>query len=464
MVQSINLFQDGKGLFGGFNGFLDRSFGNENQNNRPLSGLLNRNTLGFQSNPLQLPNSNPLLQQIQQKNANEKADEKKKDEVTLSNFVKDAAEEAVDNARQTPGTTSQVFVSEDGRFEVSIDLQVRRDGSFDLDLAVGFAQSQGAAISSQTNGGGQQTIEEQSTVEEAEAAATGESPQEGAVTEPNAFPPAQFSGFSGIAERFTSFEQSLSTRDLEVNIFFEEAKSVEFQARQQFGDETGDRFQAVAGQISNEFQLNINISGSDINNFNEAANDLLQFDDDGTLGAFLGAASNVLSSDSSNIGSFIDATRSLVGASRDLVSNKLNNFFTDLNSQFGGSLEEIGFEPNFIQSLGENVQNDLDSFFSVTNDLLANLSGSNQIEDPENIEDTELNILEENLEQLQEAREEQIEAGISRPPIFDPEKDELVNDPRKTFEELLAELNEPEIPAEQIQQQQPVDGNFESIA
>lgn len=461
MVQSINLFQDGNGLFGGFSGFLNRSpLGLGNQDRAPLSGLLDRSAIGLQSNPLQIPN-NPLLQRVEQQKQNEKADEKKKDEVELSDFIKEAADEAVSNARKTPGATSQVFVSEDGRFEVSVDLQVRSDGSFDLDLAVGFAQSRGAAIESTQNT--QQLIAKQDQSTDGEVPETTE---DDAVVDPNASPLQQFgSTASAIAQQYTSYEQSLSTRDLQVNIFFEEAKSVAFNTEQKFGSETADQFSSVAGQISNEFKLNINISGSDISNFNQAASDLLQFDESGTLSGFLGAASNVLNSNPNDIGSFIDAARALVGATKDHVSSRINSFFTDLNSEFGGQLEELGFTPDYLQNLGNDVQNDLNSFFSITNELLANLSGTNQIEDQEDVDNAELSILEENLEQLNEARNERINSELNLIPEYIKERNQAEESSRQTLEELLASLAEEDqqtIEEEQAvaENSQPVDGNL----
>lgn len=460
MVDSINLFQDGNGIFGGFSGFLNRSaLGRGDDNSRPLSGLLNRGSGGLQTNLLQLQ-SNPLLQQVQKQKDAEKAEDEKKDEVTLSDFVKEAADEAVETAKKTPGATSQVFVSEDGRFEVSVDLQVRGDGSFDLDLAVGFAQSSAAAIESN---GQQQALQAKSDAPEDGA----EDVDGNAVANPAEFPVGEFgSSASLLAERFTSYEQSLTTRDLQVNIFFEESKSVALETQQKFGSEAADQFSSVAGQVSNEFKLNINISGDDINNFNQAAADLLQFDESGTLSGFLGAASNVLNSNPNDIGGFIDATRALVGATQEHVSTKLNGFFNGLSNEFGSQLEELGFAPDYLETLGQDVENDLNSFFAITNNFLGSLTGSDRIEDQEDIEEQEISILEESLERLEEARQENRErSGLEffRPSEFYEESNDVDGGTRQTIDELIAALRAEDDQRDQEVENQPVDGDLLSV-
>lgn len=461
MVDSINLFQDGNGIFGGFSGFLNRSaLGRGEDNGRPLSGLLNRGSGGLQSNLLQLQ-SNPLLQQVQNQKDAEKADDDKKDKVTLSDFVKEAADEAVETAQKTPGATSQVFVSEDGRFEVSVDLQVRGDGSFDLDLAVGFAQSSAAALESN---GQQQALQDQSLQAKSDAPEDG---AENAVANPAEFPVGEFgSSASLLAERFTSYEQSLTTRDLQVNIFFEESKSVALETQQKFGGEAADQFSSVAGQVSNEFKLNINISGDDINNFNQAAADLLQFDESGTLSGFLGAASNVLNSNPNDIGGFIDATRALVGATQEHVSTKLNGFFNGLSSEFGSQLEELGFAPDYLETLGQDVENDLNSFFAITNNFLGSLTGADRIEDQDDIEEQEISILKESLERLEEARQENRErSGLEffKPSEFYEESDDVEGGTRQTIEELIAALRAEDEQRDQEVENQPVDGDLLSV-
>lgn len=405
MTRSIQFNPDSLNLMRGFNGLMNAR---ESNGNGPLAGLLNRsdtalrNRLGFD------PTNGPAAPRIQNlptpgesiRDRDDEDEEENKDSVELSDFVKEAAREAAENARKAPraGETNQVFVSEDGRFEVSIDLQVRSDGSYDMELAVGFAQSQAFAAES---------LQRPALPAGEEASAEGEGPR-GQSLQTSA---------SALMERYVSYEQVLSTRDFEARIFFEQSKSVAASAEAAYGGGMGGAYMGVAAEVSNEFMLNVSISGADINNFNETAAQLTQFDDSGTLGGFLEAAGGVLKADSSNLGAFLDATRTLVDSAQAHVSSKLQNFFGGFNEQFGDQLESLGFGADYFNRIGEDVQKDLDTFFQVTRDFLGAM-GANPIEDTKSAEETSLDVLEENLEQLREAqRETEEEAAGAQPQV-----------------------------------------------
>ncbi len=422
MVTLLGIPNQGQALFGaGLGGFLNGNpIGNQNQKS-PLGGLA-RNGLSLPNqlkSGLLAPPTSPLLRSInsplKESNTETEKDEEKKDRLEMSEFAEDAVEKAVENARKTPqvGETNQIIVSEDGRFEASIDLRLKSDGSFDLDLAVNFAQSS------------------MQQLEGTRPAALPENPENLEMESK----PAQLSyqSMEAAAQRYTSFEQTLQTRDFEARIFFEESKSVALVAERNHGSEMGGEVLSVAKKVSHEYSLNLSISGKDLDSFNMAAEELAQFDDTGTLGGFLEAAKGVLNADSTNLGSFLEATRSLIDSSREHVSAKLNNFFTNMNENYGGQLEELGFEPDYLQNVGEDVEKDLGAFFNVTNQMLGGSMNEKQIEDGEDIEQQELDVLDQSLEQMKEERKEILQGKPEQEPVGQFEKDSLYT-PNKTIE------------------------------
>ncbi len=405
MVNILGLPNQDGGPFG--SGFLNGFFNGQQVGQQNLqqqnAGLIPR-SLGLQSQPNSsgrpalLPPVSNQNREAKENNPNDRQS-KEGDRVELSKFTEDAVNQALENARKSPqaGSTSTVFVSEDGRFEASIDLQIRRDGSYDLDLAVNFAQSRAALLGTSQ----QQALPEGQREGDELARQT-----------PNNFSQS----LSASAERYTSFEQSLSTRGFEANIFYEEAKSVAFKAEQSFGKESGENVLNVAKEVSREFTLNISISGDDIREFNNVADQLTAFDDSGTLTGFLDATRGVLNADSTNLGSFVNATQGLINATQNHVSGKLNSFFSSMNEQYGETLEQIGFAPDRLANIGKDVEKDLQDFFSITNDFFNNLSGNKpeQVEEAASEEEIALETLDENLRQLKEERDERLANGASR--------------------------------------------------
>ena len=204
---------------------------------------------------LKLPNipKSPVFRQVEN-DSQPKPEKKKQDKVELSDCTEDAVDQVLKNARKTPqvGVTSQVIVSEDGRFEASIDLRMKSDGSFDLDLAVKFAESSSTQLSSM-----------QSVAIPEGKFHTGNTPSA-----------LSYTGLRANAERYTSYEQTLETRGFQANIFFEEAKAVALKAEQVHGAGTGAEYLSVSREIAHEFTLNVSISGDDINRFNEIGESL----------------------------------------------------------------------------------------------------------------------------------------------------------------------------------------------
>jgi len=398
MMTLLGISNQGNYPFGlGLGGFLNgEPLGSQQQ--KPLAGILNRNGL---SQPTQGGNSllSPLSLLPQSLKPKEKTnspqdekekDPEKKDRVDLSKFAEDAAQKAVDNAKKQPqvGSTNQIFVSQDGRFEASIDLQVRADGSYDMELAIKFAQSQSTRLDSALNPALPDSQQNQQNTDIQQQPAD-----------------LQYQSTQASVSRYTSFEQELKTRDLQAKIFFEESKSVALKAEQAYGQDAGNGVLSTAQEVAHEFNLNISISGKDINNFNAAAADLTQFDDSGTLSGFLQAVGNVLNSDSSNLGSFLDATRGLIDATQQHVSAKLNNFFDGIQKDYGKTLEDLGFSPDFLKNVGQDVQKDLNSFFSITNQLLGgNGNGAQAIGNKDDVKNSEWDVLQQNLEMLKEKR------------------------------------------------------------
>ncbi len=405
----VNIFQvpdQGQALFGaGLGGFLNGNPIGE-QENRPVLGGLARNGLSLRNQAgLGLLNSSasPLLKSVQQQAKPEflsqkDEDEKKdKDRVELSNFAEEAVNKAVENARKSPriGETNQIIVSEDGRFEASIDLRRRADGSFDLDLAVSFGQSS----MQQLNG--------------SRSLALPESPENLELDQNPAS--LRYNSLQASSERYTSYEQLLQTRDFEARIFFEESKSVALKAEQAYGGESGEQVLSVAKEVAHEYTLNISISGKDLDSFNAAAEDLTQLDDSGTLAGFLDGVRGVLQADSSNLDSFLEATRGLIDLAREHVGSKLNNFFANMNENYGGMLEEMGFDPDYLQNVGEDVNKDLNTFFDLSNKMLGGMASGNEVEDKTDVETSELNMLEQSLERVKEQRKEIMEGKEKNP-------------------------------------------------
>ncbi|MEW6235856.1 MAG: hypothetical protein AB1656_10755 [Candidatus Omnitrophota bacterium] len=428
MVNAIGLLQ-GQSSFGAglISGFLNgQQIGNQNSQNQ--NQLINASRLNL--NPLNLnqktglnlaspSNSAASLLQIPNKET-EKSDQNAKDndsdKVDLSNFAQEAAQQAIEQAQQSPktGATNSIIVSADGRYEASIDLQINQDGSYDLELAVSFAQSRAAMINSSSSSSNslayQQDNSGDETLTPTNATGSEASANAGAVPaeQANAVPArSSLNSASASYNRYTSYEQTLETRDFQARIFYEEAKSVAVSAEQAYGSEAGSQYLSVAGEVANEFTLNISISGADINNFNSVAQDLTQFDDSGTLTGFLDAVGAVLNSDSSNLGSFLDAAQGLMSAAQEHVSSKLSGFFSDMNDKFGATLEDMGFAPDFLQNVGTDVENDLQTFFSATKNFLQNLTGSSpDAVEQKNADTQAMEALNQNLEKMREERKQ----------------------------------------------------------
>lgn len=385
-----SLFQAGQGLQNPFA-----------QNDRSANPLFNRNNslqnnlqqlnspLQNAGNPNRLQDSaaNRLLQPAERQQQEE--EEGEEDRVELSDFTEEAARKALEQANRSPqqnGGANQIFVSQDGRYEASIDLRYDASGAYELNMAVRFAQSSSMAAQTAQNlvGAGEET---------APAQANGGGSR----------------GAEVYAERYTSFEQVLQTRDFEAQIFFEQAQSVGARAEQRTGEGVGQQVNSVAQNLAEQYTLNISISGSDLENFNQNVEQLSQFDDTGTLTGFLDAAQNVLNANSSNVGSLFDATQSLLSASQEHVGAKLNNFFTNMNESYGEELASLGFGEDFFNNLGNDVQNDLNKFFQVTNDMFANATGNNGAieDDPNAARRNQVDVLEESLNRMREQREEE---------------------------------------------------------
>ena len=339
------------------------------------------------------------------------SEDKKKDRLETSTESNTSLDQIVQNAIKN-GTTQQIVVSQDGRFEASIDMRLNADGSYALDLSIHYANAQAAAIASQTTGSQttNQTQEIESTKDPSVAPTTDDLT---AQNEDQSLDPYQtYQGASVAYQRYTSYEQILQTRGFEANIFFEEAKSVAASAEQAYGQDMGNQYMSVAGQVAQEYTLNISISGDDLSNFNQVSQELTQFDDSGTLAGFLQAAGTVLNTNSSDFGAFVDATQSLVNASQQHVTAKLSNFFSSMQDQFGGTLEQLGFDSNYIANLGQDVESDLNTYFGITNNLwnaLFNTNGkenTDQIDSNEDIESAQLELLNEQMSLLEEKRQE----------------------------------------------------------
>ncbi|MBZ0255535.1 hypothetical protein K8I31_05710 [bacterium] len=433
-----NFFNANAGLTSLFN-----RTSNDN-NSSPLSLLTGKKGLSSQTglSALRQPN---ILKNIQEK-AKSPADDEKKDKLDLSNFAKDAANQAIKQARSKPelGSTNQIIVSQDGRFEASVDLKLNSDGSFALDLAVRFGQSSAAGVQSYTanTANQQQQVQDQTEIVDQQQQVQNQTDQQQVEGQDQAAPedaqggqtddysldanPADLSlsSFDAIAARQTSFEQVVSTRDFQASIYYEESKAVALSAQQAQGDAVAGQYLGVSKQLAQEFTLNVSISGNDLSNFNAIAEELSQFDDTGTLGSFLQAAQGVLNSDPTNAGSFISATQALLQSTQNHVGAQLDNFFTGLGDTFGEQLDSLGlgFSSDFFDNIGEDVNNDLNKFFDVTNQLFNNF-GIDTSTDPESLT---TDLLSKSMEQLQEQQKEKLDEAQDEVDLSAPRNDGLL--------------------------------------
>ncbi len=309
--------------------------------------------------------------------------EKKSDKVELSNFAEKAIEEAVRDATLSNGATQQVFVSEDGRYEASIDLKINADGSFDLDIEVGLAEARAAAV---------QTTE----------------PMEGEYEVSGKRGWMEMASAQYLQETTVEYERLLATRDWEASVFYSSTERVAAQVEQAHGSEMGGRVLSVGGQLSNEYRMNISVSGENLDSFLAQVEDLNANEDSAELGGFLDAVANVLTTSPDNIGDLLNATQALIGNVKEQVSSALDTFFGDIEETFGAELEEMGFGPEFLTEMKEKSQQGLNHFLDTTNNIFGNLLGASQTPEIEDVEaDTKKQILEESLEMQKQAIEEQ---------------------------------------------------------
>ena len=403
MVQSVSLNNQFQSLLGnGLGGFLQGNALGRNSEDNSSGGILNAKGLNLHSNSSTNKNlgglSSLIPSSLKQSNISEpqkslveqqKDEKKKEDKVDISSFAEDAAKKAMETAQKSPknGETNQVFVSEDGRFEASVDMRLNSDGSYDMDLALRFAQSSATMISGAT----QQAL-----------------PQGDAKTS-NQLSDLSYSGASLSAQRYTSFEQQLETRDFQARIFYEQTKTIAASAEQMHGSDIAGQITNASQQMAQEFKLNISISGKDLSNFSEVTDTLAQYDDTGTLSGFLQAAQGVLTADSSNIGSFMDATKSLLSATQEHVSAKLNDFFTGMNDQYGQTLQDMGFGQDFLKNQGTDVKSNLDSFFKTTNDMLTSMFGGSNAIETKDIKTQQVEALTASLDNLEQIRKDALQ-------------------------------------------------------
>lgn len=383
--------QDVHSLIGrlGLGGFINGERVGLNSDNRPLAGLgLGRNGLSSLTQPrpsllAQLPSATDRLKQANDKDDEKQIGQPKEDQVDIQQFAQDAIGQALEKAAQRPrsGLTNEIVVSEDGRFQASIDLQLRSDGSFDLDIEVGFAEARSASM------------------------------QEILAYDPSMAQITQ-SGFSLASvqqDTLTEFEQVVGGRDFEARLFYSEATHVAASVGQAYGSEVGGQVTQVAGELAREYTLNINISGASLESFNQQVQEIAGREDaDPLLSGFLQAASNVINQSPDNVDGFFQATRSLLDNARSIVSSNLQSFFGGLQEQFGGTLEELGFGPDYFKKMAEESENGLNDFFSVTNNFFDSFFGPS-VEDatsPEQVtENGEGQILESTLEQMREEQD-----------------------------------------------------------
>ncbi len=383
------------GLLNGFmNGNrIGEGHGNENATQNRLNQFSPRNAparnvLGDLASRIQQYRANPPDRSVSrpdEKDDEEERTEREKDsdKVELSNFTEDAIEEAVRDAQLTNGTTQQVFVSEDGRYEASIDLKINADGSFDLDIEVGLAESRAAGIQVAEGYEGEQEV----------AANAGR---------------MEMASARYMQETTVEYERLLATRDWEARVFYSSTERVAAQVEQAQGSEMGGRVLSVGGQLSNEYKMNISISGENLDSFLSQVEDLSANDESAELGGFLDAVSNVLTTSPDNVGDLLNATQALIGNVQEQVSSALDTFFGDIQETFGKELEEMGFGPEFLTEMNEKSQQGLTHFLDTTNNVFGNLLAAKQPPQIEDVEaDTKKQILEESLEMQKQAIEDQ---------------------------------------------------------
>ncbi len=401
----VSLFgQNVSELFGGggIGGFMNGQQLGGTQN-RPLqglnsnakSGLLN-SLVGNQNTPSLLSNANSpqKTQGLSDEEEGINRQKDKEDKVEIQEFAQDAIDQALKNASNgnTNGTTKQIIVSEDGRFEASIDLQLRADGSFDLDLEVGFAESRSASI-----------------------------------TELSSYD-SSFGDLQAQAGYYTSisqdtlveFEQSITGRDYQAQIFYNEATHVAASVGAQYGGDLGGQVSGVAGELAREFSMRISISGESLDSFNQQVSEMAESEDgDQLLAGFLSAASNVINNSPDNTDGFFTATQALLDNAQSMISTQLNDFFTSLQEDYGQVAEEFGFGSDFFTQFGEDTQQGLNDFFSTTNSFFDNLFGQ-QVESasqPSELEtDSEAELLKQTMESLKEYQEQILEESQQQQP------------------------------------------------
>jgi len=397
MVSPLNLqlHTAAGGLSNLFNGYLlgNRIGNKEEEPSGNRLNLLGRSSTTGSSQGLTgllqryaelIANKNSIMN-IQEKDKEDKNEEKKEDTVQLSDFAKQAVEQAVEQAeggQLVNGTTQQVFVSEDGRYEASVDLRLNGDGSFDLDISVGMAQSKSAGIGSPQTGG------------------NGEVAGSGAVYSSSAG--------SMMSRTTVEYERMIAQDDWQAQIYYSSVQQAAVGISQSYGEEMGDQVMQVGAQLSKEFQMNISVSGEDLDSFLSQVEQIASSEEDsGDLGGFLTAVSNVLTASPENMSEFFGATNALINKVGEQISSALDNFFTSIGETFGSQLEEMGLGAEFLDGLKEESQSGLTKFLDVTNSFFQNILGVNSLEDIQANSDAQL--LQESLEMQQEAMEEQAE-------------------------------------------------------
>jgi len=309
------------------------------------------------------------------------------DKVELSSLARDAIKEAVDSALHQPvnGATQQVFVSEDGRYQVTIDLKLNRDGSFDLDLSVGMAAGRAAGV--------------QGLLQEEPGIGANELP--GGVG---------MAGAVAIQETTLEYERLLATREWEARIFYSSTERVAAAVEQAHGPELGGGVLSVGADLSREFQLNISITGEDLNSFLAQVQELSVSEEASDLAGFLDAVANVLTSAPESLGDLFRATEALIARATEHVADAVDHFFAGIWDTFGSQLQEIGFEYGLIEDMSATAQRGLRDFLDVTNRFFASILGIQQervVEDP--IADSGVRVLQESLGIREEAFQERLE-------------------------------------------------------
>ncbi len=377
--------QLGAGLL---NGFINSTPLSQSNDRRPLSGLIgSRLGAGIQGLPETIAKpQDDESKRIGEEEKESRLTERKGDSVDIQDSAKQAVDQAMENAAQKRpgGATNQIFVSEDGRFEASVDLQVRQDGSFDLNLEVSMAEARSASIA-------EIYAADPSLARLGESGASYASVQQ---------------------DTLVSFEQIVTGRDFEARLFYEEASHVAVEVGNAYGDQLGGEVRGVAGELANEYTLNISISGESLESFNRQVGELAAREDgDQLLPSFLSAAGNAINNAASGVDGFFAATQSLLDNARAVIGSNLQEFFGGLQEQYGGIAQEFGFGENFFESMGEETGQNLNDFFNVTNGFFGELFG-NALPDATDKESLlrdgqgEQDVLQETLETMKEYQEE----------------------------------------------------------